>query len=76
MEERRDNMDNNELTEDESSSEESESEEELIEGGIRVDIKRVKSAYRSKTHNETNLPNVLAEYGMSDNKEKERKVII
>lgn len=37
---------------------------------VKIDLTRVRSAYSAKTHKESNLPPVLTEYGMDDEKHK------
>ncbi|CAC5392555.1 unnamed protein product [Mytilus coruscus] len=39
---------------------------------MRIDLTRVRSAYSAKTHKESNLPSVLTDYGMEDDKTKEK----
>ncbi|XP_069129638.1 uncharacterized protein [Argopecten irradians] len=36
----------------------------------RVDLTRIKSGYKGKLHSESNLPNVLSEYGMEEKENK------
>ncbi|XP_071135530.1 uncharacterized protein DDB_G0284459-like isoform X9 [Mytilus edulis] len=39
---------------------------------MRIDLTRVRSAYSARTHKESNLPSVLTDYGMEDDKTKEK----
>lgn len=42
---------------------------------IKIDLTRVRSAYSARTHKESNLPSVLTDYGMEDEKPKVYKII-
>lgn len=41
---------------------------------MKIDLTRVRSAYSARTHKESNLPSVLTDYGMEDEKPKVYKI--
>ncbi|XP_033740837.1 uncharacterized protein LOC117327776 isoform X2 [Pecten maximus] len=48
-------------------------EEEIdtqVQNATRVDLTRIKSGYKGKLHSQSNLPNVLNEYGMEEKENK------
>lgn len=50
------------------------SDEDVIDNpgqpGVKVDLERLKSGYTGKLHSQSNLPNVLTEYGMEEKENK------